>query len=60
MVRLAPDMEENRAKKDRVPDGQLGFEIPKMAQDVVAQLWVSGRWKTSIPGIDPRYAHKTR
>lgn len=60
-MRLAPDMEEARGQKNRVPDGQLGFEIPKMTQEVVLQL-LNGRASrvTPLPGIDPRYAAKPR
>lgn len=59
-MRLAPDMEESRAQKGRVPDSQLGFEIPRMAKEVVAQLWGTSRSRPSVPGIDPRYAYKVR
>lgn len=55
-----PGRIENKDTKNKVPDGQLGFEMPPMAKDVVAQLWVSGRSIATLPAIDPRYAHKTR
>lgn len=60
-MRLAPDMEESRLERNRVPDGELGFEIPQMTQEVVLQL-LNGRRAhiTALPGIDPRYAPKPR
>lgn len=59
-MRLAPDMEENRAHKNKIPDGQLGFEIPQMTQEVVHQLLGGHKNVSPLHWIDPRYAAKPR
>lgn len=59
-MKWTPNIEKIKGDKNKVPDGQLGFESPQMTQEVVRQLLDGGRNISPLHWIDPRYAIKTR